>query len=210
MLLNTNLVPVTQQTTQKQSPSFTAVNLVQVSKKAFAHPENLTECYDLFGKSIDILTKDKLTGFWGNLIALFTPKNAKTAITAENYSYSLSKRGMEEWNLPYCLNWVRQNTGLPIKEPLDNEYHSFYVYTKEHKVDVAQIFKDLFKKMFSYSREAVKKYPRDLQMVKIYSMAKCGVDADAAIEKLTADTPVNKFKINSLAELKDIIKDFDV
>ena len=194
----------------KQSPNFKSVSIVQVSKKAFANPENFKACSKSFGKALDTATGDKLTGFFGNIIALFTPKLHKTGYHLEYPSYFAAKTLMSKYNINYSMHWLKQNTGLPIKEAVDNDYHSFYVFTKEHKDRYVDAFHGTMKKILSNAKEAINKYSGDKTMATIYANLKTDISIDKAIDEMAAEAPVKKFKLDSLDEIKNIVKDLDV
>lgn len=203
--MNVNFTPQ-----MKQSPNFKSVSIVQVSKKAFANPENFKASSKSFGKALDTATGDKLTGFFGNIIALFTPKLHKTGYHLEYPSYFAAKTLMSKYNINYSMHWLKQNTGLPIKGAMDNDYHSFYVFTKEHKQCFVDAFKGQMKMLFGYVREGVNKYSGDERMSTIYPDLKISATIDTVIDEMAAKVPVKKYKLDSLDEIKNIVKDLDV
>lgn len=204
-VMNVNFTPQI-----KQSPNFKSVSIVQVSKKAFANPENFKACSKSFGKALDTATGDRLTGLLANLVALFTAKPCKTGFHLESPSYISAKKLMDKYGINYSMSWLKQNTGLPIKEAVDNDYHSFYVFTKEHKGRYVDAFHGTMKKILSNAKEAINKYSGDKTMATIYANLKTDISIDKAIDEMAAEAPVKKFKLDSLDEIKNIVKDLDV
>lgn len=204
--MNVNFTPQ-----KKQSPNFKSVSIVQVSKKAFANPENFKACSKSFGKALDSATGDKLTGVFGSLIALFiTAKPCKTGFHLESPSYISAKKLMNKYGINYSLSWLKLNTGLPIKDAMDKDCHSFYVFTKEHKSHYVGALHGTMKTMLSNVKEAVSKYSSDKNMATIYAELKTNIAIDKAIDEMAAEAPVKKFKLDSLDEIKNIVKDLDV
>ena len=47
---------------------------------------------------------------------------------------------MESGNLSNSIQWLRTNTGLPIADVLKENYHSFFIYTKD---DASNVIKQI-------------------------------------------------------------------
>ena len=193
-----------------KSPNFKAVSIVQIPRKAFKNPENYKECRKIFANKLDKLVGDRLTGRLGAILALFTTKPHKTANLLENYALLNARVAMDINNMKYSINWLEQNTGLAIPKALDENFHSFYVYTKDDIGKVMSTVKQATKNLWSNTKEAITKYPKDKRMTNIYAATKIGVQAEALRQEIFKDTPVQKFKIENLDELKNIVKDLDV
>ena len=192
------------------NPNFKGINIVQIPRKAFKHPENYKECSKLFGKILDRASREKLRGKLGSIIAVFVPKASKTVSVLETPSYAHAKTAMRKTGNNYSIAWLRQNTGLPVKDSMDNNYHSFYVLTKEHKAGYMDIFKQGLKNLMHFATEGVLKYPENKKMSSLYAQTKFGVEADKAFDKLVAETQVKEFKLQNLDEIKNIVKDLDI
>ena len=44
----------------------------------------------------------------------------------------------------------------------------------------------------------------------LYARTKMGVEADKSFDKLIAETPIRKFKLQNLDEIKNVVKNFDI
>ncbi len=195
----------------KNNLNFRSVSLVQIPRKAFANPENIKECSKYFGKALDKATKDKLSGTLGSIIAfLFSSKHQKTAYMLENTSYYMAKNAMLNNGYDYSIFWLAQNTDLPVKDVIDKDYHSFYVFTKEHKAGFINAYKSVFKDLFDFSKEGLRKYSTDSKMAAIYTQVKTGVKIDKNIASMLGDEQVKVFKLNNVNQVKDIVKDLNV
>ena len=183
----------------KQNPNFKQVTCVQIPKKAFINPENVRECSDMFPKRLDAtvgVNRSVLSGMTNQI---------KTAYIPESMSYFAAKIAMQERGFNYSIGWAAQNTGLSIKKPINENYYSFYVFTKEH----LDILKNAMLKAMNiknYINEGKSKYPNDNDMAVIYATTKCGVETDKILDSQNAYNPTETIKLNSLDEL-DSVKD---
>lgn len=193
-----------------KTPNFKAVSIVQIPRKAFKNPENYKECSKIFANKLDTLVGDRFTGRLGTILAFFTTKPHKTASFLENTALLNARAAMERNNVNYSVNWLEQNTGLAIPKALDENFHSFYVYTKDDIGKIMGIVKQELKNLYTYAKEALAKYPKDKKMANIYTTAKYGVNVEALSQEAFKGTPVQKFKIENLDELKNIVKDLGV
>lgn len=119
-------------------------------------------------------------------------------------SYCIAKSIMSEEGLNYSIEWVAQNTGLPIKKTLNENYHSFFVFTKEHM----EILKTALLKVMNikeYTEEGKRKYPNDPNMSLLYATAKYGVEADKILDSKNSYKPTETIKLNSIDELDSIV-----
>lgn len=66
------------------------------------------------------------------------------------------------------------------------------------------------KMLFGYVREGVNIYSGDERMSTIYPDLKRSATVDTVIDEMAAKVPVKKFKLDSLDEIKNIVKDLDV
>lgn len=153
-------------TNRNNQPSFKAVSVFQVNKKLFTNPENLLESQFLFISVLEdvVAQKIKLTEKPKSLIqklASFknSKKDKKFTLFFEQPLYSALVDMLKETG-GYSLNWLSQNIKLPIKGPLSEDYHSFYVFTKEHKNSVANIFTN--KNLKSISRNIKAEFSQKL------------------------------------------------
>lgn len=66
------------------------------------------------------------------------------------------------------------------------------------------------KMLFGYVREGVNIYSGDERMSTIYLDLKRSATVDTVIDEMAAKVLVKKFKLDSLDEIKNIVKDLDV
>lgn len=203
-----NITSNQQNTKTLKAPNFKGVSIVQVPRKVFNNPENLIECTKVFDKKISKFTNNNLQVLFAKLQALLTLKPSKM-VFLESPSYNLTKTAMQKNDINYSKSWVIRNTGLPIKDALSEDMHSFYIFTKEHKNEFMKSFNRTMKNLYKTSLEADRKYSGDPKMANVYTQAKMGVEIDSDIAKVIGETPVKQIKVESLDEIKNIIKDLD-
>ena len=183
--------------------NFGKVTLVQIPKKEFANPENLSECSDIFTKKLDVLTKDNHYGLSGII------SKHKTANLLESMSYIMTKVVMSRLGSNYSIEWAAQNVGLTIKKPVDENYHSFFIFTKEHLDIFKKALKDI-KNLNKYSQEAQNKYPEEKGKIALYTFAKYGVEVDKILDLNGTNPPSETIKLNNLDELDSVVDKLDI
>lgn len=113
--------------------NFRSINVVQIKKTAFKNPEDVAKIEAGVTEMFEIITegsKGKVAGFLGNI--KFLKKKPKIFSYLEQPRYveileNLKKSG------GYSLNWLSQNKKVSVREPINEAYHSFFVYTDRHK-----------------------------------------------------------------------------
>ena len=193
-----------------QNTNFKAVSMVQIPRKAFTHPENVKQCSKEFNKTLYNTILAQKSGLFAKIISCLTKRQNKIATVLESPSFYIAKEAMQQQNLEYGLNWLKLNTGLPIQEALDKNTYTFYVFTKEHKDECINAMQKPLKNIFKYANESLERYSIDSSMAYIYVKSKIGVDSDAMLKKTIAENPINKIKINSLDEVKNIITKLEI
>lgn len=112
--------------------NFKAKSLVQIPRKVFANPENIAECSLVFSEKVRQISGEKTRGIFGALLAMLFPRLVKSVNVLESFSHGYVQEAMVSNNITYPITWFKQNTGLDIPtETLDENLHSFYVYTKK-------------------------------------------------------------------------------
>ena len=190
------------------NPKFKGVNIVQIPPNAFSS-SNVLACHKEFIKAINTAPSDNIKGFWNTIIGLFSTKTYKS-VMLESFSNYYSRRVMQEQKLEYSLGWLRQNTGLPIKDALDAKFLSFYVFTGEHIQCLMTAVKKPFKNIMKNSKEGVAKYPTEPKLAKMYPQVKMGCESDKLLEEALKGVPIKTFRVDSLDELKNIAHKLDV
>lgn len=188
--------------------NFKAINLVQIPRKAFENPENYKECSRIFSKNVDRISKEFFGAKLSVLLAFISTKFVKNLTVLESFSLSGAREALNDNKINYSLSWLKQNTGLEIPDALDNEYHSFYIYTKEDKSKMMDAIKTSAKNLMTYAREAISKYD-DPKMQNAYTAIKMAIEIDSLANTAMAGTSIKKFKIENLDELKSISKELD-
>lgn len=198
-----------QNSSVQKVPNFKGISIVQVPKKIFNNPENLIECTKVFDKKLSSYTNNSLKLLFAKLKGLLTLKPYKM-VFLEFPSYNCTQTVMQKNGINYSKSWIIQNTGLPIRDALNEDMHSFFIFTKEHSNKFMTCFNGTMKKIGLTSLEAVRKYPKDTKMARVYTQGKIGVELDNNITQLISGTPVKQIKIENFNEIKNIIKDLDL
>ena len=109
--------------------------------------------------------------------------------------------------LNYSPSWFAQNTGLPLIPPLDKDYHSFYVLTKEHFDNMKPLFTFSYLKnnIVACSKEAIERYTQDTAMRELYAQKKLFAAHDEIFSDMLKSNQVHSFKIENLDEIRNII-----
>ena len=203
-----NITTKQQNSSVQKVPNFKGISVVQVPKNIFNNPENLIECTKIFDKKLSTCTNNSLKLLFAKLKGLLTLKPYKM-VFLEFPSYNCTQTAMQKNGINYSKSWIIQNTGLPIRDALNEDMHSFFVFTKEHSNKFMTCFNRTMQKIGVTSLEAVRKYPKDPKMASVYTQGKIGVEIDNNITQLMSETPVKQIKIENFNEIKNIIKDLD-
>lgn len=107
-----NITSYQNNTNYAQKQKFTGVHLVQVAKEAFKNPNDIKDCSDTFG----------------TILGMLKGPNLKFFLEQPNYLAIINE--LKQRNT--TLSWLKQNAGIDVPEPIFNNYHSFWVFTKEH------------------------------------------------------------------------------
>lgn len=190
--------------TNYQNTSFKKVYLIQVQQKAFANPHNYKECSSTFAKKMNKIMYSKFS----NLIRILKKEPQKIITCMENPSYINAKTAMTNLNCNNSIQELVNKTGLPIKSPIENKYHSFFVYTGEHKEKIESTLRKPMENLNEYFKEGSTKFPNDRKMAIIYAQSKLGTIQDKEVKQLISDSQIKKFKLKNLNELKNIAKEF--
>lgn len=114
---------------QNKQPNFKAIGLIQIEKSAFRHPENTSQVYKQFDKTLGKIVQ-QAHGIWTG-INYFRGKYNKVQVVFEQPLYYLIQYMLKKIKKK-PLNDASRQIIEEIKKPLHDRYHSFYVYTKEH------------------------------------------------------------------------------
>lgn len=172
-------------------PNFKGTYIVQIPHKAFTNPNNIQECTKLVSKQIC-----KFRSKLDNFLNIF---KQNLFCYPEKFSYMFSKKGMESCKLNNSVQWLRSNTGLPIADALRENYHSFFIYTKDDAGNVLKQITSVCKN--TRAPEFLEKYS-DPHMIATARTAKIGVELDKAMESQYKSAIV--YEVENLADLKDV------
>lgn len=174
-----------------KQPNFKGTYIVQIPHKAFSNPNNIQECTKVVGKQIC-----KFRSKLDNFMNIF---KQNLFCYPEKFSYMFSKKGMESGNLSNSIQWLRTNTGLPIADALRENYHSFFIYTKDDAGNVLKQITSVCKN--TRAPEFLEKYS-DPHMIATARTAKIGVELDKAMESQYKSAII--YEIENLADLKEV------
>ena len=197
---------------RQQRQNFTGVNLIQISKKAFQTPNDAYITAMDFSREVNKITKewpDSVTKLFGKLgLEKFV---TKTISCLEQPLYvnlvDHAKRNGAG------VSWLAFRTQIPIKPPLSEDYHSFYLYTKKHKNQVADIINPNHYKR--YSGSAIQ---QGLKLMEANPDRKSVIESPLWIEtklndifvnefdKVAQGEPLQQFKIENFSELPNVFK----
>jgi len=190
--------------------NFKAKSLVQIPRKAFTNPENFAECSRVFSEKVRQISGEKTRNVFGALLATLFPRLVKSVNVLESFSHGYVKEAMESNNIKYPITWFKQNTGLDIPtETLDENLHSFYVYTKNDKRNALKAIMEALKNAKSYVIEGKSRYSGNEALASAYVLAKLGVETDRLLNESTKDTPLRTFRLESIDELDKIAQELD-
>lgn len=179
---------------RSSQPNFKSVNIIQINKRVFKTPEDLAGIQSfanyIFNKLADIKTNTQPSFF--NKIGLVKQKKQTFSYLEQPYYVPIRKKLKEMGD--YSLSWLSQNKKIPVREPLNQDYHSFFLYTKEHKDFCVNLDKQL--------QTAAKKQntsPVELNQVCIEKYA-----------EFMGNEPIKVFTIDSLEQLSSTFKQIEV
>lgn len=201
---------------QNYQPKFGQVYLIQVSKKAFSNPQNLDYVRDVFCNSVSKITKEMPFSLSNALAKLgVSRKSQKTFSFLESPTYPQIKKDLQESQAP-SIHWFNFHIGNTVKEPLDQNYHSFYMLTKDDKNGLIDSFspkniKITWARLHSFMENAKSSIYQGLSNENIlHSQKKDLYWIHAEFDKILAKNvkePEKTFRINNLSELTEIFKE---
>lgn len=197
--------------TLQNIPKFKSINLVQIPKKAFSNPEDKLECRDEFDSIFKYYISDtKEPTLFERVKKFLKTDKPKASYVMEKPSYYAASIAMKQNNLRYSLSWLRRNSGLPISEPIDENYYSFFVYTKDDALRAQKMVKKNLGNFGQYKVEGLERYGDRKDIANVYAEAKVGVDIERDNDELIKSIGIRKFRVKSFAGLGDIIKDLNI
>lgn len=196
---------------QNYKPNFGEVCLVQVSKKAFGDIVDPIKVVDVFEKTTNKIVKDipdKLAWFL-NKFGKAQKYNKVFMFWEQPCLPEILKEQEKEGN--FSLNWLSQNVKVPIKGQMREDYHSFFLYTKEHK-DASWLLHG--KKMENERDEFIaERYVEQINAgnnnadKEVWTYAMLNNKYIEDYEKI--GKPTKRFEIQDLSELLEVFKKID-
>ena len=190
-------------TYNKNNVSFKAINIIQMPQKAFSELTDYEKINNIFDEVLKKHITTKPNGFLQKLsqklgITFNMPKT-----WLEYPSYLHSKVELAKYDMSYSMNWLRENTRLPIKNAIKDGYYTFFVFSGEDSKSIGKGIMQVIRSIRPNLSEASSKYPINKTMRKIYAMVKCGVQLD---EKIIEAITKNKPTVHKLATLEELDK----
>lgn len=193
-------------------PNFNRLLLIQASKDAFSNPKNLEEVSDVFKSNLEAAANSHKNPFFRVLDKIFG--NSQIISYLEQPKYVDLWKGLKGQGGD--MDWLSQNLNVKIKKPLDENYHSFYVYTdieaiaamySLHQKNVSML-EDAYKKDFDKGVEVFDKVMGRKRVINNPSWitAKMNRHLFRDLKTLHENSEIENFKINDLSQLYEIFK----
>lgn len=182
------------------TPSFRAVCKVGIQKSAFSQPDNIDKSYSEFSDSVaDALNAQDAP--LRPVKKLLNPKSIKVFIYPIGYGYTK----MSEMS-QYPPQWIENHTGIRLTKPPKDDFHSFYLMTKEDK---DRIVEHLNKKSQKMNNDKIKKECRLRRANgecadELWQSARNFQLSEEGIERFD-ENEVSFAKLDRLAEVSDFI-----
>ena len=118
---------------RQQNCSFKSVNLIQVPKKAFKHPNDAIKVSKDFIKASNKATGE-IHPILSQILSLFGfgKKANKTLTYLEQPGYVEVEKANQKYGAE-TVDAISRKTNISNAKPLMSDYHTFVVLTKEHK-----------------------------------------------------------------------------
>lgn len=174
--------------------NFNGVYLIQVERKGFIKPDDLPYVKDIFTKALRANTKE------------INPKIAKFLAYFGFGKHIKTISFLEQINYAKMMN--DEQTGY-IK-PIDEKYHSFYVYTKEHKNRAIKALtprKRYFMRDKVEGKEEAKQFKTGIKYDSTDTNKRANELFMMVLKRIRGNEPVKIFQIPSLSKLPDVVSE---
>ena len=185
-------------------PTFGKFSIVKIKKDAFKKQESLIIVEDAFEKEFNTALK-KITGILAIIKDRFgTGKSIYTYFLEQpNYAFLMDK--LKEFG-GYSLEWLHMHTGIPIIKPMEEDYHSFIVLTKD-ELEISRLMND---SIDIFAREATNYRNFRKSRGEIYDELTQEACINHCMTSFFANLIQNDkpdvYKIDDLSGLKEIVK----
>lgn len=179
----------------KNQPTFQSVNLIQVSKGVFEHTDDVLKVCQNFDRAIRKSEK-------GDNICSFLEQPLYAAI-------------MERLKLigNYSIDWLTGNARIPVKKPINPNYHSFYVCTGKQKKVAEKLFgiSELIKlEIYSRLENIQRRFHNNFNLCSGFScLLKMNNELSRKFAQKIQGEPVHMFKLESLSELPKVLEQIE-
>ncbi len=185
-------------------PTFKQYSLVQVSKKAFHNPENYLESARIFGQILEknLSPVKKRFEIWP-----FKIKPKRTFdFFLEQPGYAFLRDKLKQFG-DYSLEWLSLHTGIDIKKPMKDKYHSFIVYSGSEYDDIKNILNYEHYQLYSYkilNEYFKRKSNPNLVTDDLWLAAKSNEVLSKSFNKCASKYTPKKYIVETLSELETI------
>ncbi|MBQ8635208.1 hypothetical protein IJ425_03550 [bacterium] len=195
---------------RNKQPSFKQISVVQISKKAFANPEKLSECHELFSdKLAKIAIKEPTKTDLLTKLGLKRPP-LKFLSTVEFPSFTMGKSLTEQYH--YSLDWFRQNSGYNFKNAINPDAHTFIIFTKEDQPEMLNFTSPrTSRKLMNEARIEIQQREEKGEQICEFTLA--GLFAkklDELMSNILNKRKIESFKLENLDELEGIADKLDI
>lgn len=158
---------------------FKSSYVIQIPKSKFINPENITECDNAIRTAINrYIPQGEKCGYfeqplWDKIITM------------------LNEAGLS-------VNWLKEYSKIPINGPIDENHHSFWLFTKETKDKILKEHSPI-----KHITRGFKVLPN--QNSEIKKLAAMNQSYIEDFSKIIAKEPVNLIKVKDWTELFGIL-----
>lgn len=196
-------------------PHFKSVNYVMIAKNAFERPDDVKLVEATFKNIIEKVAPPQSKGIKGLLNLIFSGSSAL------DYMYYLEKPGysnvvskLQDAKEPYILNEFKQNTN----SPRHSNGHSFVILTQEQKdrmvesfspLNIIRMAKDSAKRQIEILKVLSGVHQPTTEQMKLARNVASSEQTARSFDMVIAGEPVNKFVVNDLSELPEVLRKID-
>lgn len=195
--------------TESHKQNFKGIYQVQIPKKAFREPNDYYGVASAFCEKVSEITGEKRPVLQSILSLMGLGRRiTKTYLTMEQpYFQELMSTLQDVGN--YSLSWVSLRTKLPVRPPLSENHHSFFVYTKEQKDKVLKFCS--FRKILGVSTQLNKEMdnPDPIRQDPLWRLVRRSNLFNEKFDEVAEGVSIQKFEIEDLSELPKVFKQID-
>lgn len=197
-------------TSQNNQPHFTSINQIMIAKKAFNKPEDLIAVEKTFkDELITIIGKPKAPKalrIIKGLLGMKTGTKAKSFLEQPDYVNiykKLNKPGMGGFD------WISQRLGIPIDKPVNENYHTFFVYTNKEKDAIMKSFSGVMKEYLKKTRQLRNDKTISTNDSNLWIKVQINQMLNNVLKPIMEKSPPIITKVENLSELPAVLKNID-